>query len=958
MTHRTTTTCLALLVMILMAGCGGGGGGGGGTNPPPPGGDTRAAITSDNAIIVAALGNAFLESYVQLTLSSLDNVFDLADTGQLSANMTCSAFSSGGTMTLLDNDGNGTISAGDRVELDYDNCLQSSLGDFVSGRVNVDITSLAIGDDLSATGNIVIRIPADLEFESGDGAPVLVSGAYRVSFTVTSTLENLDISTSGADSLRIILSDGVTSFTETAQQVAITRRISGGAYTISGSFDVNSDTVDGTFGCSVTDNLVGDLTQFPTAGTLACTGLGSSRVRVVANTSGGITTEVDPEGDGTFVNAGIVPDGNGLWGDYVEGQLFGRQIDGPSRRPTGTTPDASSVSLAINVFDAAYNAVDGRLYVTGDNGLAVVDPVTMTQVDATAIADRPGAIAISDDGTTAWIGLRDTSEIVPVDTATLNVGTRVALGNGVNIGLARFATNLRVAPGTVDTVVIASENTREVVAFRGATQLPNIVDAQGAATIIEFRDATTLVGINDASSIFAATLMSLDASGLTLLKNLPQYSSGFNATMALDGSTAWISGGRAIDVENELVLGKVDFDQFATFGFADAVYLDPAADTVWFYGDSSDTLRFFERDTFRALGEYRLPTTGQMIKMVGAAGGDVLLVFDTEIHRVDLSTLAPTSLGQSCATTDLGGQLGTAVFLQIECLFGDAIYDASRDLIYASVPSAIGRNGNSVAIINPQTGAIQSYVFVGSEPGRMSISGGGTRLFVALQESNRVAIVDLSSQTLESTVRIEDGGAFNGPGFAVSLAASTQNESDVAIATEDEVSIYGAGARLTDFIDRARDMDNLFYNADATRVYGVNANGSVWTFGVQSSGLTFVDESTRLLDSFVVKQKGDTLYDRLGAIVDAPSTTVVATCPVTGKIAVEPDPASNDIFYLQTGFDSEFQVCDRTSLTISTTFTIPRFGSGFFQPSLTKAGSNRIAITNSDKMLLLDPAEF
>ena len=39
-------------------------------------------------------------------------------------------------------------------------------------------------------------------------------------------------------------------------------------------------------------------------------------------------------------------------------------------------------------------------------------------------------------------------------------------------------------------------------------------------------------------------------------------------------------------------------------------------------------------------------------------------------------------------------------------------------------------------------------------------------------------------------------------------------------------------------------------------------------------------------------------------------------------------------------------------------FQIPRFGSSFFNPELTKAGSNRIAITNRDKMLLLDPTEF
>ena len=125
----------------------------------------------------------------------------------------------------------------------------------------------------------------------------------------------------------------------------------------------------------------------------------------------------------------------------------------------------------------------------------------MTQVGFLAIADRPGPVAVSDDGSTLWIGLRDTPEIVPVDVATLSEGARVALGVGVNLAFDRLATFLRVAPGTTDTVVVASEGTREVVAFSGGAQLPNIVDELGAATMFEFRGAASIVGIHDDDNI-------------------------------------------------------------------------------------------------------------------------------------------------------------------------------------------------------------------------------------------------------------------------------------------------------------------------------------------------------------------------------------------------------------------------------------------------------------------------
>ena len=148
--------------------------------------------------------------------------------------------------------------------------------------------------------------------------------------------------------------------------------------------------------------------------------------------------------------------------------------------------------------------------------------------------------------------------------------------------------------------------------------------------------------------------------------------------------------------------------------------------------------------------------------MIGMPNGEVLFVLETEIHRVDLASAGP-NYARSCTTIDLGGQLGTAVYLQIDCAFNDSVYDASRDVIYASLPSAAGSNGNSVAVIDPQTGTIQSYIPVGSEPDRLSISGGGTRLYVTLRESNRVAEVDLQTQQLVSTIRIEEEEFYFGP---------------------------------------------------------------------------------------------------------------------------------------------------------------------------------------------------
>ncbi len=955
MTLRVLSNFLILSAMTLTAACGGGGGGGGGGSTPPPsgGGSTQVAISTGNATLAAAVGNAFLEAYTQLTISSLDNVFDLIESGELSVGMVCDGFGASGRITLTDNDSNGEVSAGDQLVLQYNNCFQDSLGDVVIGRVNIDVLSLTIGLDLSVAGEFDIQVPDDLTFDAGDGTFVDVDGSFRVGFVATPTFEDLAISTSTSQQLRIVLRDATTSLTETVRQVAIDRRFENDMYTITASFDVDSGTLGGEMDCDTTAEVIGDVSFLPTAGALTCVGRSRSAVRVVADGSGGINTQVDPEGDGTFVDAGVFLEGNGIWTDYVEGTLFFTQLDRPVRIDTGLPPELTSVSLGIDVVDAAYSAANDRLYVTDGTGMAVVDPATMTQVDYVVIDFVPGPVAVSDDGSTIWVGVLGSSEIVPIDAATLTEGTRVALGVGVRIPLDRFATFLRVAPGTTDTVIVASEGTREVIAYSGGAQLPNIVDEFGAATQFEFRDATTIVGIHDSSTSFAATLMSLGANGLVLDKNLQNYSQNFNTTLALDDGIAWISYGRAIDLDNELVLGRVNFDGSS---FRDGIYVDNASDRVWFFNQFDGTLVFYDTNSFLALGRYRVQTNGDMVEMIGLPNGEVLLVLETEIHRVDLASPAPNYV-RNCSTLDLGGQLGTAVYVQINCRFNDSVYDAGRDLIYASVPSAAGANGNSVAVIDPQTGTIQSFIPVGSEPDELSLSGGGTRLYVTLRESNSVAEVDLQTQQRVATVRLEDEDFSSGPGFAQAITASTQSETDFIMATEQGVGVYSNGARLPDTPISARGFVSLFYNSDATRAYAVDDNRNLWTFDVTATGLVNEVQTRNVMEYMGVKIENDLLYERLGAIIDPETAATVAICPASAS-AVEPDPASDDVYYLETGFDSVFYVCDENLQNLKRTFQVPRFDSSFFFPELTKAGSNRIAITNSDKMLLLDPTEF
>ncbi|HZY62233.1 MAG TPA: IPT/TIG domain-containing protein, partial [Edaphobacter sp.] len=101
----------------------------------------------------------------------------------------------------------------------------------------------------------------------------------------------------------------------------------------------------------------------------------------------------------------------------------------------------------------------------------------------------------------------------------------------------------------------------------------------------------------------------------------------------------------------------------------------------------------------------------------------------------------------------------------------DIVYNAVDGLIYASIPGyAGGTLGNTVAGIDPATGAIVKTIFVGSEPTRMALSTDGTQLFVGLNGAGAVRQVNLTTATAGIQFSLGGGpGVYNAPYTAQSL---------------------------------------------------------------------------------------------------------------------------------------------------------------------------------------------
>ena len=68
----------------------------------------------------------------------------------------------------------------------------------------------------------------------------------------------------------------------------------------------------------------------------------------------------------------------------------------------------------------------------------------------------------------------------------------------------------------------------------------------------------------------------------------------------------------------------------------------------------------------------------------------------------------------------------------------DLVWDPFAQVIYASIPSSDGPTGNSIAVINPSTGAVTGTFFAGSEPTKLALDGTSKYLYVGLNGNGSI----------------------------------------------------------------------------------------------------------------------------------------------------------------------------------------------------------------------------
>jgi len=170
------------------------------------------------------------------------------------------------------------------------------------------------------------------------------------------------------------------------------------------------------------------------------------------------------------------------------------------------------------------------------------------------------------------------------------------------------------------------------------------------------------------------------------------------------------------------------------------------------------------------------------------------------------------------------------------------VYDSVHNRYYASIPGSVPVRGNSIATIDPQTGAVTYSGPIGSDPGPLGLSADGSVLYVGLKGAGAVIKLSVPSMTVLGSITLPLASFF-GQLFAESLAVSPVDPTVLA------VSMYRAGTTprhdhvalirdmaLQPVVPSGFDINNvLAFGATGTEVFGLDVETS--EFGLRRLGV-------------------------------------------------------------------------------------------------------------------------
>jgi hypothetical protein len=233
--------------------------------------------------------------------------------------------------------------------------------------------------------------------------------------------------------------------------------------------------------------------------------------------------------------------------------------------------------------------------------------------------------------------------------------------------------------------------------------------------------------------------------------------------------------------------------------------------------------------------------------------------------------LATAGIIQLSVTNPPPGTISPAVTLDVtypvnvtvlDLPANDLVWDPFAQLIYASLPSSYGSNGNSTAVIQPSNGTVTGFFFAGSEPTKLALDSTSKYLYVGLNGSSSIQRFNLPAFTTDLSISL--GNAQNGgPNVASAIAVSPANSHIIATALNENGCCGGPLEFFTDSTKLANSVTSPGMNqlafASGTTLYGY-IPGTLSQVNVTSTGGTLTQQWNGLVNGNTFQYSGGLVF--------------------------------------------------------------------------------------------------
>lgn len=302
------------------------------------------------------------------------------------------------------------------------------------------------------------------------------------------------------------------------------------------------------------------------------------------------------------------------------------------------------------------------------------------------------------------------------------------------------------------------------------------------------------------------------------------------------------------------------------------------------------------------------------------------------------------------------------------------VYNYYDQKLYCTIPGSVGMIGNSIAVIDPITGLIDTTVYLGSEPMKMAVSDNGKTVAVGLDGSAEVALFDVPTKAVRNQFSMGSDGT-TGLFFVNDIEFLPDNDSAVLVSRRnygfspmyEGIAVYDNGIMRPSVVNGSSGSNTIEFVNDSI-FFGYNQETT--EFGIRKhvvdvNGVADLAVTTGLVSGFykeMIFGQGKLIFSN-GKIINVSSGSPVlaATIPgMDGPVAI--DTASNMIYYAFQNFSSYsvyLRGYNSNTYVSADTIVIHDSISNGSVLMLVSWGENRLAyITDSSQIIIIEPGSI